>query len=53
VAEIVCEKQPVPVRRIGLRDTFGKTGPAGELMKYFNLTADALEQAAKEILHFA
>lgn len=52
VAEVVCEKQPVPVRRIGLRDEFGKTGPAGELMKYFNLTTDALEQAAKELLHF-
>lgn len=52
VAEVVCEKQPVPVRRIGLRDTFGKTGAASELMKYFNLTADALETAAKELLHF-
>jgi transketolase len=47
VAEICGEKCPVPVKRIGMRDEFGKTGPANELLEYFHLTAADVEQAAR------
>ena len=50
VAEVTAEQCPVPVRRIGMKDEFGKTGPADELLKYFNLTPEAIEQAALDLL---
>ncbi len=37
VAEITSESYPVPVRRIGMRDTFGKSGKAWELFSYFHM----------------
>ena len=35
VAEVVCETVPVPVLRVGVNDTFGKSGPALELLPLF------------------
>ena len=40
VAEVVCETVPVPVIRVGVNDTFGKSGPAVELLKVFGLCAE-------------
>ncbi len=37
VAEIVSEKHPAIVRRIGMRDVFGHSGKAWELFEYFNM----------------
>ena len=51
VAEVCGELCPVPVRRIGMKDEFGKTGPADELLAYFGLTAEALEQAALDLIN--
>ena len=51
VAEVCGELCPVPVRRIGMKDEFGKTGPADELLAYFGLTAGALEQAALDLIN--
>ncbi len=48
VAEVVCETVPVPVVRVGVNDTFGKSGPAVELLKIFGLCAENIVQKAKE-----
>ena len=40
VAEVVCETVPVPVIRVGVNDTFGKSGPAVELLKVVGLCAE-------------
>ena len=40
VAEVVCETVPVPVVRVGVEDTFGKSGPAVQLLHEFGLDAD-------------
>lgn len=37
VAEVVCETVPVPVLRVGVEDTFGKSGPAVQLLHEFGL----------------
>lgn len=37
VAEVASEEYPVPVRRLGMRDTFGKSGKAWELFDYFHM----------------
>ena len=40
ISEVLTEKYPCKLQRIGINDTFGKSGKAEELMKYFGLTAD-------------
>jgi transketolase len=50
VAEFLGEKHPVPIKRIGVRDRFGTSGKAEELLKYFGLLADDLVEAAREVL---
>ncbi|MCI8497397.1 MAG: transketolase family protein [Clostridiales bacterium] len=47
VAEVVAENCPVPVLRHGVEDTFGKSGPALEVLKVFGLTADKIVEKAK------
>ncbi|BAB59808.1 transketolase [Thermoplasma volcanium GSS1] len=37
VSEVVSENYPVIVKRIGMRDTFGKSGKAMELFSYFHM----------------
>ncbi len=37
VAEIVSEKHPAIVKRIGMRDVFGRSGKAWELFEYFHM----------------
>ena len=49
VAEVVCENYPVPVKRIGVRDVFGKSGSNEEMKKYFGLRA---EDIAEQTLTF-
>ncbi|MHB1341551.1 MAG: transketolase family protein [Coriobacteriia bacterium] len=48
VAEMLCENAPVPLRRVGVRDTFGTSGDPEELMVYFGLTAGDIARAARE-----
>jgi len=50
VAEAVAEKCPVPVLRVGVQDTFGKSGPALDLLPLFGLSADAIVEKAKAAL---
>jgi len=49
VAEVVAEKCPVKVRRIGVRDVFGKSGTNEEMKAKFGLRA---EDIACQIMHF-
>ena len=50
VSEVVCEIVPVPVVRVGVNDTFGKSGPAVELLKIFGLCAENIAQKAKDAI---
>lgn len=50
VAEVVCEECPVPVLRVGVMDTFGKSGPAVELLKLFGLSAEHIVGEAKKAI---
>lgn len=40
IAEVLIDKYPVKLIRLGINDTFGKSGKAEELMKYFKITSD-------------
>jgi transketolase len=50
VAGVVCEHKPVPVRRIGVRDVFGESGQAQELLTKFGLRAANIVEAAHAAL---
>ena len=39
ISEVLTEKCPTKLIRLGINDTFGKSGKAEELMKYFGITA--------------
>ncbi len=40
ISEVLTEKCPAKLIRLGIKDTFGKSGKANELMKYFEITAE-------------
>jgi len=40
ISEVLTEKCPTKLTRLGINDTFGKSGKAEELMKYFGITAE-------------
>ena len=48
VCACVSEKCPVPVRRIGVNDEFGHSGPAAALLKQFGLSAEHMVEVAKD-----
>ena len=48
VSEYLSEACPVPVLKVGVKDTFGKSGPANELLDIFGLRAKDIVQKAKE-----
>ena len=48
VAEVLAEECPAPLYRIGVRDTFGESGPAVELLKKYKLDADGIYEQIKE-----
>ena len=48
VAECVCAGCPVPVRRVGVNDTFGHSGSAVELLKQFGLSAEHIAEVVRE-----
>lgn len=39
ISEVLTEEYPAKLIRIGVKDTFGKSGKAKELMEYFGITA--------------
>ena len=47
IAEVLTEEYPSKLIRLGIKDTFGKSGNAVELMKYFGLTSEGIIQAIK------
>lgn len=42
VAELLSEKLPVPVKRLGMQDHFGESGTPEELLDYFNLSSKTM-----------
>ncbi len=50
IAEVLGEKLPTPMVRIGLKDTFGESGPPEELLKKYGLTKVDLVKAVHEVL---
>ena len=49
VCAVLCEKLPTPVKRIGVNDEFGHSGPAVPLLKQFGLSWENIVKTAKEM----
>ena len=47
VCDVLSEKCPTQVMKIGINDTFGESGPAVELIKKYGLDADSIYEKVK------
>ena len=47
VCDVVCEKAPTSVYKIGVRDRFGESGPALELIHKYKLDAEGIYEQIK------
>lgn len=50
VAEVLVEHDPVPMRRVGVKERYGQVGTQEFLQQEYGLTADSIITAAKELL---
>ena len=50
VAEVLGEGYPVPLERVGLKDTFGESGKLPDLLSKYGLNADAIVEAVHRVL---
>jgi len=50
VAEVVAQRQPVPMRFVGVQNRFGESGKGSKLLKHFKLTSEFIAKAAKEAI---
>lgn len=48
ISEVLTEEYPVKLERMGMLDTFGKSGKAEELIEYFGLTSKAIMKQFQE-----
>ena len=53
VCSVLAETCPVPVRRIGVNDEFGHSGPAADLLQQFGLCADHIAEVATAMVTHA
>jgi len=50
VAELISENFPVPMRRVGIKDTFGESGSPEELMKKYRVEKEGIILAVNGVL---
>lgn len=50
VAEVISENHPVPLKRVGVEDTFGESGTGDKLLEKYGLTSENLVEAVKNII---
>ncbi len=50
VAEVLCQNCPVPMKMVGIQDSFGESGQPDDLMRKFNLLDTDIIKAVREVL---
>lgn len=50
VSDVLAEECPVPVIKVGVQDTFGVSGPAGDLMVKYGLKSNNIVDACKKAI---
>ncbi|MDO5478380.1 MAG: transketolase family protein [Clostridia bacterium] len=51
VADVLAEKAPAILRKIGVQDKFGRSGKPAELLKVYGMTAEDIAAAAKDAIN--
>ncbi len=51
VSEVLMEEYPVPLKRIGMNDEYGQSGPAKELLHYYKLDGEGIYGQIKKFIH--
>jgi transketolase len=50
IAKVSTDYYPVPIERVGLRDLFPGSGPAEEVLDYYGMSVDDIDEAVKKAL---
>ena len=50
VCDVLSEKCPTPVKKVGVQDTFGESGPGADLLAKYGLDAAGVTAAVHELL---
>ena len=50
VAEVLSENMPVPMRRVGVNDSFGKSGVPAKLLEEYGLDVKTIVKKTKEVI---
>lgn len=50
VSELLAQNEPAPCEFVAMRDRFGKSGDMAELMRYFELDAQAIAEAVEKVI---
>lgn len=50
VCDCLCAKLPTPVKKLGMQDVFGTSGPAAELVKKYGLDAEGVCRSVLEFV---
>ncbi|ADL11833.1 transketolase family protein [Acetohalobium arabaticum] len=51
VAEVLGENSPLPMQRVGIKDTFGRSGGPEELMDHFEISSEDVIGAVKDVMN--
>lgn len=49
VSELLGEEHPVPIKRVGVKDTYGESGNPAELLEKYGLTAKHIAMAVHQV----
>ncbi len=50
IAEFLSENHPLPIKFMGIKDEFGQSGQAEELLAKYNLDKEAIKETVKEMI---
>ncbi|MBM7624162.1 transketolase family protein [Sporohalobacter salinus] len=50
VAEVLGENSPLPMQRVGIKDTFGRSGGPEELMDHFEISSEDVIAAVEDVI---
>lgn len=50
ISELLAREHPIPIKQVAVRDEFGQSGPAEELLVHYGLTAEAVAESARAAL---
>lgn len=50
IAELLCERMPAPLKRIGMDGVFGESGGYAELVEHFGLDAKSIAEKTTEFI---